>query len=132
MRLHLAVSLAGVLLLASGPSWAGRGAEDHGQTGAGVEMATLFAPPASTSPSGCGEPSEIGANEDCTLALDDEVMLAAELLIAKLGSAALDFALERARHHQEDKDSDAADLWRRIAETLGEMAALTRGGVPNR
>ena len=131
MRLHLAAIVAGLALAVSIPALAARGVEQDGRAAAAIEMASLPSPGATTTP-GCGEPSEIGANEDCTLALDDEVMLAAELLIAKLGSAALDFALERAANHQANKDEDAADLWRRIADTLGEMAALSRGSLSNR
>jgi hypothetical protein len=127
MRLHLAAIVAGLVLATSLPALAAR----DGRAGPMIEMAALSSPSETTTP-GCGEPSEIGANEDCTLALDDEVMLAAELLIAKLGPAALDFALERAASHQASKDADAADLWRRIAETVGEMAALSRSGMPDR
>jgi hypothetical protein len=130
MRLHLAAIVVGLALALSSPALGARGADQDGRAGGGVEMASLPSPDATTP--GCGEPSEIGANEDCTLALDDEVMLAAELLIAKLGPAALDFALERAARHKANEDADAADLWRRIADTLGEMAALSRGSVPNR
>ena len=131
MRLHLATIVAGLALAVSFPAIGARGVEQDHRVGAAVEMASLPPPQATTTP-GCGEPSEIGANEDCTLALDDEVVLAAELLIAKLGPAALDFALERAERHQANKDEDAANLWRRIADTLGEMAALSRGNLPNR
>ena len=132
MRLRLTAFLAGLVLVSSLPALAARGTEADGRAATAIEMAALPSPSATSAEPGCGEPSEIGANEDCTLALDDEVMLAAELLIAKLGPAALDFALERAERHQENKDSDAADLWRRIAETLGEMAALSRGHFSNR
>ena len=131
MRLHLAAIVAGLVLATSLPALAARGGEEDGRAGPTIEMAALHSPSETTTP-GCGEPSEIGANEDCTLALDDEVMLAAELLIAKLGPAALDFALERAERHQANQDDDAADLWRRIVDTLGEMAALSRGNLPNR
>ena len=131
MRLHLATIVAGLALAVSFPADAARGVEQDGRATAALEMASLPSPGATTTP-GCGEPSEIGANEDCTLALDDEVMLAAELLIAKLGPAALDFALERAARHKANEDADAADLWRRIADTLGEMAALSRGSLSDR
>jgi hypothetical protein len=127
MRLHLAAIAAGLALALSSPAFAARGADQDARAGDAVEMASL--PSADATLPGCGEPSEIGANEDCTLALDDEVMLAAELLIAKLGPAALDFARERAARHKENEDADAADLWRRIADTVGEMAALSRGSV---
>src|SRR4051794_37967524 len=128
MRFYLTAGLASLVLLAASPVWAGRATDDTART-ATIELAALTAPAATPVTSACGEPSEIGANDDCTLALDDEVMLAAELLIAKLGPSALDFAIERAEHHKQDNDSDAADLWRRIADTLGEMAALSRSSM---
>jgi hypothetical protein len=131
MRLRLAAIVAGLVLATSLQALAARGTEEDGRAAPMIEMAALPSP-AVTPTSGCGEPSEIGANEDCTLALDDEVMLAAELLITKLGPAALDFALERAERHKANEDTDAADLWRRIADTLGEMASLSRASVSKR
>ena len=131
MRHFFAVGLAGSLLLAALPALAARGVDEGLRTGPAIELAALTAPGAADA-SACGDPSEIGANEDCTLALDDEVMLAAELLLGKLGAAALDFALERAARHDADADEEAAELWRRIAATVGEMAALSGKAVSNR
>jgi hypothetical protein len=131
MRLGLTAGLFGALLLAGVPALAARGPD--AELRAGIETTALTSPAsAHSSPSPCGEPAEIGAADDCTLALDDEVTLAAELLVAKMGAAALEFALERATRHEHEQDSEAADIWRQIAARLAELAVRTGRAAPNR
>jgi hypothetical protein len=60
---------------------------------------------------------------DCNAAPADEALIAAELLYASMGVAAISFAFERAAQLAADNELAAAELWRRIAIAAAELAA---------
>lgn len=58
----------------------------------------------------------------CRAAFADEAGVAAELLYASMGPAAVSFAFERAVRFAAENEPEAAELWRRIAATAAELA----------
>ena len=60
---------------------------------------------------------------DCSAEAGDEATVAAELLYATMGTAAIGFAFQRAAQLAADNEPEAAELWRRIAIAAAELAA---------
>lgn len=65
---------------------------------------------------------EARAEAICRAAFADEAGVAAELLYASMGPAAVGFAFERAVQFAAENEPEAAELWRRIAATAAELA----------
>jgi hypothetical protein len=75
----------------------------------------------------CG--SALFGPESCAVAVADEVTIAAELLYASMGNAAVSFASDRAEQLLDEEEFEAAELWRRIAAAAAELA-LRRPAAP--
>lgn len=65
---------------------------------------------------------DAGAEPVCRATFADEAGVAAELLYASMGPAAVRFAFERAIRFDAENEPEAAELWRRIAATAAELA----------
>jgi hypothetical protein len=78
-------------------------------------------------PGECG--SALFGPESCAVAVPDDVTIAAELLYATMGNAAISFASDRAEQLLDEEDFEAAELWRRIAAAAAELA-LRRPAAP--
>lgn len=68
------------------------------------------------------------AETGCTLSAEDEAMLAATLLVDRLGRGAAAFAEERARRFEAESEPDLARLWRDIAAFAAALAVAPAGG----
>ena len=78
----------------------------------------------------CGS-APFGA-ENCAVAVPDDVTIAAELLYATMGNAAVRFAADRAEQLLSENDFDAAELWRQIAAAAAELALRRPGSRARR
>lgn len=94
--------LAGILVLATAPAFAALSPAN-----------SLRTPPV---------PCDPRSAAICGAAFADEAGVAAELLYASMGPAAVMFAFERAVRFDAENDPEAAELWRRIAAAAAELA----------
>jgi hypothetical protein len=80
-------------------------------------------PPGSFAPGALDRCAAPALGSGCGIGIADEAAVAAELLYAAMGTAAVTFATERAARLAENNEFEAAELWRRIAMAAAELAS---------
>jgi hypothetical protein len=119
-----AAALASNIALAAVPPAGEEG--DTAGPGATVTAISLATPSARLAEPDCGEAAldrapHAAAVEACTVGIEDEAWLAANLLVGQLGDAAAGFASEHAAASAAAQDAATAELWTRISAIAAEL-----------
>jgi hypothetical protein len=123
------LTLAAFMILVAASAFAARPliGEEEVVTPPGSSLAlALLAPGSVVAEPGCGDAALDAAPhtapiELCTLGVEDEAWLAANLLVGKLGNAASEFAQAHAIRSAAEDDAIAAELWTRISAMTAEL-----------